>query len=261
MSRRTVAGGVGALTALLTAGVLLAPSAGATTPGDGVNSAFAISGSGLLKITPTPSVNDKDGFSQESLAVLTIPGSLGEVKVLNAQAGAGQAQASVASVKITLGPGKPLLTASAIEADCKDGKASSSLAKAKIGDVPLKVDVPPNTGVEVPGLASVMLNKQVKHSDGSVTVTAISVSVDGVQKLDIASATCAPADDNETPTSAPNPGGGSGSGDTALPSGKAPTPKPVKAHLDVTGCPGPHPRDGPPSRDGGPSPCGSVFGC
>lgn len=237
MSRRTVAGSVGALTALLAAGALLAPSAGATTAG--VNSAFAISGSGLLKITPTPSVNDKDGFSQESLAVLTIPGSLGEVKILNAQAGAGQAQASVASVKITLGPGKPLLTASAIEADCKDGKASSSLAKAKIGDIPLKVDVPPNTGIAVPGLASVMLNKQVKHSDGSVTVTAISISVDGVQKLDIASATCVPGDDNETPTatptSTPSSGGSSGSGDTALPSGKAPTPKPVKAHLDVTG--------------------------
>lgn len=233
------------LSAVLAAGALLVPSAGAATAGDGTNSAFAISGKGLLAIAPTPSVNDKEGFSQESLAVLTVPGGLGTVKALNAQAGAGQAQASVADVAVTLGPGAPLLSASAIEADCKDGKATSSVAKAKIGTVPLDVAVPPNTGIEVPGLASVMLNKQVKHSDGSVTVTAISISVDGVQKLDIASATCAPGDDNggggsETPSTTPatstsNSGGGSGSGDSALPNGKAPTPKPVKAHLDVTG--------------------------
>ena len=225
------------MTALLAAGVLLAPAAGATSSGDGANSAFAISGSGLLKITPTPSVNDKDGFSQASLAVLTLPASLGEVKVLNAQAGSGQAQASVATAKITLGPGKPLLTASAIEAECDGGKASSSLAKAKVGDIPLDVSAPANSAVKVPGLLSVTLNKQVKHSDGSVTVTAISINVDGIQKIDIASATCYPSDNGGTPTTTPTPpsGGGSGSGDEALPSGKAPTPKPVKAHLDVTG--------------------------
>ncbi|NKQ55272.1 hypothetical protein HFP15_20510 [Amycolatopsis sp. K13G38] len=244
MSRRTLAGGVGVLSAVLTAGVLLVPSAGATTAGDGVNSAFAISGSGLLAIPPTPSVNDKEGFAQQSLLTLTVPGGLGTVKALNAQAGSGQAQASVAKATIILGPGAPLLTASAIEAECSGKNASSSLAKVKIGNTPLDVSVPPNTGIAVPGLLSVMLNKQVKHSDGSVTVTAISINVDGVQKLDIASATCAPGDDNgggsQTPTTSPatstsNSGGGSGSGDTTLPGGKAPTPTPVKAHLDVTG--------------------------
>ena len=258
MSRRTVAGGVGALIGLLAAGIVLAPSAGAATPGDGMNSAFAISGSGLLKIAPTPSVNDKDGFSQESLGELTLPASLGEVKALNAQAGAGQAQASVADVQISLGLGLPQLSASAVEADCDASKVSSALAKAKIGDVPLVLKVDKPTPIEVPGLLSVMLNKQVKHSDGSVTVTAISISVDGIQKLDIASATCVPGGDDNgggggTPTTKPSEstpvstatsapatstsksGGSSGSGTQPLPNGKAPTPTPVKAHLDVTG--------------------------
>ncbi|KAA9149645.1 hypothetical protein FPZ12_042820 [Amycolatopsis acidicola] len=257
MSRKkAVAGGIGALSALLVSGVLLAPAAGAATAaGSGVNSAFAISASGLLTIKETPSVDDSDGFSQESLAKLDLPANLVSLHALNAQAGADSARASVADVSVGLGVGKPLLEASAIEAQCDGTKASSSLAKAKIGDVKLDVAVPANTGVTVPGVLSVTLNKQVTHKDGSVTVTAISINVDNIQKIDIASATCAPGDDGDgggetptstksseptkstshTPTSSKGGGSGSGSGDKATSSGKAPTPTPVKAHLDVTG--------------------------
>ncbi|HVV10826.1 choice-of-anchor P family protein [Amycolatopsis sp.] len=255
MSRKkAVVGGVGALSALLVSGVLLAPAAGATTAGSGVNSAFAISASGLLTIKETPAVDDSDGFSQESLAKLDLPASLVSLHVLNAQAGAEGARASVADVSVGLGVGKPLLSASAIEAQCDGSKATSSLAKAKIGDLKLDVAVPANTGVSVPGVLSVVLNKQVTHKDGSVTVTAISINVDNVQKIDIASATCAPGDDGDgggettttkpteptkstssTPTSSKGGSSGSGSGDKATSNGKAPTPTPVKAHLDVTG--------------------------
>lgn len=254
---KAVAGGIGVLSAMFVAGTVFAPAAGATeTTGTGENSAYAISASGLLKINPTPKVDDSKGFSQQSLAELKLPASLAELKLLNAQAGADRARASVADLSVGLGVGKPLLSATAIEAQCGDGKATSSLAKAKIGDTKLDVAVPPNTAVQVPGLVSVVLNKQTTHKDGSITVTAISINVDGIQKLDLASATCADDDGNgggetptpttskptapttskpSAPTNSPSDGGSSPAGDKALPNGKAPSPTPVKAHLDVTG--------------------------
>jgi hypothetical protein len=256
---KAVAGGIGVLSAMLVAGTVFAPAAGATeTTGTEGNSAYALSASGLLKIDPTPKVDDSKGFSQQSLAELKLPASLVELKLLNAQAGADRARASVADLSVGLGVGKPLLSATAIEAKCGDGKATSSLAKAKIGDTKLDVAVPPNTAVQVPGLVSVVLNKQTTHKDGSITVTAISINVDGIQKLDLASATCADDDGNgggetptpepttskptapttsksSAPTNSPSDGGSSPAGDKALPNGKAPSPTPVKAHLDVTG--------------------------
>lgn len=258
MSRKkAVAGGVGVLSAALVAGAVLAPAAGAAeAKNSGVDSAFAISASGLLKVDPTPSVDSSEGFAQQSLAELKLPPALLDLRLLTAKAGAGQARAAVADVSVGLGVGKPLLSASAIEASCHHGKVSSSLAKAKIGDVNLAVQVPPNTGVSVPGLLSVVLNKQTTHPDGSVTVTAISINVDGIQKLDLASATCVPGDGDDgststkptsstktssrtsAPASSSAAGGGGGAGpagDRALPNGKAPAPTPVKAHLDVTG--------------------------
>ncbi|WAL66068.1 choice-of-anchor P family protein [Amycolatopsis cynarae] len=273
MSRKkAVAGGIGALSALLVTGAVLAPAAGATTTtghstaSSGGNSAFAVSASGLLHIDPSPAVDDSNGFSQASLVKAQVPPALLGVGALNAQAGGGGAQASVAKLGVGLGPAKPLVNAAAIEAQCGYGeKPHTSLAKAAIGDIKLDVQVPANTSVSVPGLLSVTLNKQVKHKDGSITVTAISIQVDNVQKIDIASAHCGPDGDDDngggdggtptgTPTGAPgqpsgtptrtstskpsatvSSGNAAPAGDKALPNGKAPTPTPVKAHLDVTG--------------------------
>ncbi|NIH86725.1 choice-of-anchor P family protein [Amycolatopsis granulosa] len=264
-TKKAVAGGVGLLATALATSVLLAPTAGATAPTTtapttetGVNSAYAIAAKGLLGIDKSPYVTDADGFSQESLVKLDVPG-LAHLRLLNAAAGAGRARASVADVNIGLGLGKPLLTATAIEATCKDGKGSSSLAKARLGDATLDVAAPANTTVAVPGVLSVVLNKQVKHEDGSITVTAISVKIDNVQTLDLASVTCAPGDDHDggKPTTSPSKptsskpstsghtptstktsaggGAGAGAGDKPDANGKAPRPTPVKAHLDVTG--------------------------
>lgn len=232
--KKALAGGVSVLSAALVAGIVLAPTADATEgQHSGVNSAYAISGTGLLKVDPRPSVTDAQGFSEESLADLKLPQALAELKLLNARAGSGQARASIGDLKIGLGAGKPVLTASAIEAQCGHGKHASSLAKATLGDHKLGVGVAPNTKVAVPGLLSVTLNKQVTNKDGSVTVTAISIDVDGIQKLDLASCTCS--------ESASSPTGGTSSSQPTSTSvvpvvnGKAPTPTPVKAHLDVTG--------------------------
>lgn len=245
--------------AVLTAGILLAPGAGADEPR---NSAFAIAATGLLTVNPLPAVNDVHGSSGDSIAEFTTPDKLIQLKLLNAQAGEAYGKASVADLRVDLssvkavGLSNPMLTAEAVEATCEDGKGNSSLADAKLGDTALDVSVPPNTAVEVPGAASVVLNKQTTNDDGSLTVSAISINVDGVQTLDIASATCAPSSDDgeegEAPTNpsttapsesavAPSDNNGSddsddgGSGTQADENGEAPVPTPVEGHLDVTG--------------------------
>ncbi|WP_410599445.1 choice-of-anchor P family protein [Amycolatopsis sp. lyj-90] len=252
-TRKALVGGIALSAVALT---VIAPSAGAAGHG---SSAFALSASGLLKIDPVPAVDGSDGFRQKSLAEFTLPLQLVKVTLLNAQAGESAARASVKDVEVNLGglsgkQGKPLVSASAIQAECKGGKGSSSLAKASIGGVKLDVAAAPNTAVGVEGLASVTLNKQVKHKDGSITVTALSISVDGFQTLDLASVTCAAGGGDgsttEPPTGKPSTGKPSSgkpsapptsattakpAGDKPTADGKAPTPTPVKAHLDVTG--------------------------
>jgi hypothetical protein len=260
---RLLACGVGATSAALTAGILFAPAAVADQP---QNSAFAIAATGLLTVDPAPAVNDVHGASGDSIAEFATPDKLIQLKLLNAWAGEAHAKASVADLRVDLSPvealglSKPMLTAEAIEATCEDGKGSSSLANAKLGDTALDVSAPPNTAVGVPGVASVILNKQTTNDDGSLTVTAISITVDGVQTLDIASAACAPAagdDDGDgdptnpsttapsEPTASPSDNGSDdpddgdsdngGSGTQADENGEAPVPSPIKAHLDVTG--------------------------
>jgi hypothetical protein len=259
--KRVAAGGIGALSILLTAGVTLAPAAGATENRSGHkdNSAFALSAAGLLKIDPIPAVDDVDGFSQKSVAKFALPGGAVTADALNGQAGAGRARSSILDVSVNLSKltgmvATPVLTATAIEAKCDGDKVSSSLAKASIGGKALDVAGPANTTVGVPGLASVTLNKQTKNTDGSVTVTAIEINVDGIQKVDLASVTCAvgtggapapaPTTTPTSPTSRTTPGtktptatsvGHSPAGDKPDANGKAPVPTPVKSHLDVTG--------------------------
>lgn len=231
--KKALVGGVGVLSAALVSGLVLMPTAGATEgKNSGGNSAYAISGTGLLKVDPRPSVTDTHGFSEESLAQLKLPQALAELKLLNARAGAGQSRASIGDLKIGLGAGKPVLTASAIEAQCRHGRHSSSLANAALGGHKLGVGAAPNTKVAVPGLASVTLNKQVTNKDGSVTVTAISIDVDGIQKLDLASCTC---NENAPTTGGPSSSPHPSTSIAPVVNGKAPTPTPVKAHLDVTG--------------------------
>ncbi|WP_020667164.1 choice-of-anchor P family protein [Amycolatopsis nigrescens] len=249
--------GVGAVSALLATGLLLPPAAGAT---EHRNSAYAVAASGLVKIDPLPSVNDAKGFEQKTIAEFATPEKLVQLKKLNAQAGKGKAKASIADLEVDLGllkgaDDKPLLSATAIEAVCEDGKGSATLAKARFGEIKLDVAAAPNTGVKVPGIASVLLNKQTKNKDGSLTVTAISVSLDGIQTLDLASATCAagegdggpsetkpPTSSSSKPAPSSSKGGDDGDGPSKRPpgdrpdaDGKAPRPTPVKAHLDVTG--------------------------
>ncbi|MFB9909377.1 choice-of-anchor P family protein [Allokutzneria oryzae] len=256
---------LGALAALAAAGLVAAPSASAT-PSAAAGEAFALSAKGLLNIDPLPQVTGAHGYDHKKVA--EVPAKSVHVAALEAEAGKRNAKATVTRLSIDLGPdllkelklgGGPLLAAQVITAKCDKGTASSSLVGAKLLGKPLDVSVPPNTGIEVPGLAKVMLNEQVKNKNGTTTVNAISIKVSELQKITVASATCANGKDDggdggtgttkpSTPsttkpaTSTPattKPGGGSPSttetSSSDAGSGIAPKPTPMPAQLDVTG--------------------------
>ncbi|GAA4016846.1 hypothetical protein GCM10022247_45030 [Allokutzneria multivorans] len=249
---------LGALAALAAAGLVAAPAASATPSVAG--EAFALSAKGLINIDPLPQVNGKNGYDHKK--VVEIPAKSVQVKALEAEAGKHNAKATVVNLSVDLGldllkelklGGSQLLNAQVITAKCDKTGVSSSLVGAKLLGKPLDVAVPANTGIEVPGLAKVMLNEQVKNKNGTTTVNAISIKISELQKITVASATCAAGKDGgdggtsttKPSTSTSKPGTptstspGSGTSTTTASSGGnggvAPRPVPAPAQLDVTG--------------------------
>ncbi|SDN50711.1 choice-of-anchor P family protein [Allokutzneria albata] len=255
---------LGALAALAAAGLVAAPAASATP--SAASEAFALSAKGLLNIDPLPYVTGANGYDHKKVA--EVPAKSVQVRALEAQAGKNNAKATVVNLSVDLGPdllkelklgGGQLLNAQVITAKCEKGNVTSSLVGAKLLGKPLDVAVPPNTGIEVPGLAKVMLNEQVKNKNGTTTVNAISIKVSELQKITVASATCATGKDGNTggdggtsttkPTSSTKPtsatskpttssaasGGDNGGNGNGGNGGIAPKPVPAPAQLDVTG--------------------------
>ncbi|MEU4802173.1 choice-of-anchor P family protein [Actinosynnema sp. NPDC023587] len=226
-----------ALTAAALALVVTTPGAAADPSASGASSAFALSASGPLTVPPLAALDSRNGFRQTSAASTRLPDAGSPVLsagALSSEADRGRARASVADLKAQLAllklPGDIAeVTAEAVSASCVDGAGQVTLAGAKAGAVPLAVQPPPNTGVGVPGVASVVLNKQTRAADGTLTVVAIAIEAAGVQKIDIASASCGKASGTPTPTARIT------TGPAASAPGKAPRPTAVEGHLAVTG--------------------------
>ncbi|AUS79443.1 hypothetical protein C1701_14945 [Actinoalloteichus sp. AHMU CJ021] len=261
---------LGVLAATVSAGLVLTPAAQAD---QAPSSAFALSARGLLTVEPLPHLDSAAGYQERSVAEVGVPLDLVRVGALNAAAGEGHARASVTDLRVGLGEvslldlGLADLNADVITAECENGQGTSTVVGASLGGVALEAGVGPNTGVQVPGIAEVLLNKQVENEDGTLTVTALSIRVVGLQTIDIASATCgdagdggtgpegpdeggqAPAppgeeDPDERPGESPDPGGPGNKdnqpgdaepGDPGPGGGHAPRPTPVPGHHPVTG--------------------------
>ncbi|MEJ2859116.1 MULTISPECIES: choice-of-anchor P family protein [unclassified Saccharothrix] len=226
-----------------TAGTAHAQVAKRQAAGGTPGSAFALSASGLLTVEPLAALDGSKGYRQTSVASVALPDAKAPVitaGVLNTEVDATSAKASVADLKAQLGLLKlsdlTSLTAEVISATCVDGAGAVTLAAAKAGPTALDLHPAPNTRVQVPGVVSVVLNKQTRAADGSLTVVAVSVEVAGLQKIDIASATCAQAQ-KPAPTTTSSATPTKPSTTTPAPSapGKAPRPTPVEGHLPVTG--------------------------
>jgi hypothetical protein len=223
-----------ALVGALVVGTAFVPPAFAT-PSASVSSAFGLAASGLVTIEPLVPLDSSHGFQQKSLATVNLPTEAIKVRAVNSEVGASRAKASVADLQISLTQLVSIadlgaLRASVIRSTCVDGVGEASLAAAAIGHIGLDVEPKPNTAISVPGLASVVLNKQTRAADGSLTVTAIWIEVNRIQRIQIASTTCAKSDDDG--------GGGIIQPPTPIEPGKppqAPRPTPVPGHHPVTG--------------------------
>jgi hypothetical protein len=221
-----------AIAGALTTPVIIAANASASSTG-GVSSAYGVSATGLVNLPAIPTASSVAGPRDKSLVELP-PNPLVKLKALHTSATAGGSRASVVDLKVA----KAALSAHLITAKCVGGEGSSHLVKASIGGHRLAVDAAPNSAVNVPiqGLdaVSVVLNKQVRNPDGSLTVTAIEVRLGLVggmgQAIDISSATCAAGD--ATPPKVP---GSPAPTPTTNPPGEAPAPTPVPSDLPVTG--------------------------
>ncbi|APU17274.1 MULTISPECIES: choice-of-anchor P family protein [Actinoalloteichus] len=229
------------------------PATAQDTTGTGPSSAFALRAQGLLAVEPTPQLTGEHGFQQRSVADLSVANGLVQAGVLNTEVDTHRAKSSVTDLRVgltgallsELGLGD--LAATAVEATCDQGRGETRLVGATLGGVALDASAGPNTGVDVPGLATVLLNRQVTNPDGSLTVTALSVEVAGLQSVDIASATCAagaegPESPEPTDPQQPEPeqpGAEPEQPETEGPGAEspqpAPRPTPIRGHHPVTG--------------------------
>ncbi|MDQ2582568.1 choice-of-anchor P family protein [Saccharothrix yanglingensis] len=253
--RSAVAARLAAVLCALAVGVAATPAASAlvTTAlaAAPVGSATALSATGVLEVDPLASLAGGTGFRQTSAAEVALPLPTTPVLTagaLNAEVDAGRARSSAVDVRTRLElVGLPFdLSAELVEARCDDGAGGVTLAGARIAGHEVALRPAPGTGVAVPGVASVVLNDQRRNGDGSLTVTAVVVEAANLQRIEIASATCARGAAEEqtpTPSATPTPsdapattttrvaGPSASSGGPA----KAPRPTPVAGHLAVTG--------------------------
>jgi MYXO-CTERM domain-containing protein len=179
-------------------GVALPASAAA------VSNAYAVKAnvlSGLVNVEPTPLSTFPSGGAK-SVASVNL-GTLGSVKVLNAAtkgdstAGTSSATASVADVKLGLGPlvltknsgvspsaaaqvtsNAAAISADAITASCDANggtvSGNANLVNVRLGDTVLNAHPGINSEVGIPGVLSVKLNEQSKK-DGVLTVDAVHI--------------------------------------------------------------------------------------
>jgi len=194
---------VAALSAAVIVG-LAGPASAAPPPGQ--NQALGIVTTGLIAAGPFAAAQFNAGPFTSTLVDVDVPGLLGSGTV-NADAGPTTASASVEDLGVTLS-GLVSLIATAVSSECSYDAAtqnlsgSSSLAGAAIDlglgdlvpDIALAVNPAPNTAISVPGVATIVLNRQVINPDGSLTVDAIFIDLlSGTQTVTIATSSCQPA--------------------------------------------------------------------
>lgn len=184
------------MTAVLAASLLI-PGAQAHAAGGPYGEAFGLYAEGLVAIAPTPYVKSTTKDAYTKALVKIPPNALLSATVNEATASKTHAKATLVDV----GVGQLGLRATVVTASCVNGTGGAHLAKVKLGGQTIPVYPKPNSGLSLPlgplGTAEVTFNKQVKHADGSLSVTAIYVEVslaDVVkQKIAIAGVRCAPA--------------------------------------------------------------------
>jgi hypothetical protein len=180
------------------AGGILAAVAGpaaAASP----NEANGVVGTGLITVNPVAEATFP-GTSPTSLAHVNVSGLI-TTDLVTDTADATSASSTIANPTVTLA-GLAGLSATAVTSSCSFDtntatvSGTSSVANGTVtvlgsSPITLAANPAPNTTVNVPGVATITLNRQVTAGDGTLTVNAIYVSlVGGTQTVSIGNSTC-----------------------------------------------------------------------
>lgn len=225
---------------------LLAATSASATAGP-ASSAYGISATGVVNFPATPSVTSVAQPHQKTLTkfpsnpVITTF-SLAKVSATGNHSSASLNYLGILTPKVTLPAGSPKLPAEVVfakvaAARCDNGNGKSYVADLQIAGKTVKAGASPNTKVTVSvldlGKVTATVNKQVRHSDGTLTVTAIELNIalgGKAETVEISSATC-----GRSVTSQPTPAATPTTSSAPTPVGEAPAPTPVKSDLPVTG--------------------------
>ncbi len=196
--KRTMMGAVKVASSLAVAGGLLVAAAlpaAAASP----NRSYGARATGLISISPVAEAT-YPGTSPRSVAHINVAGLLTS-GVVTDTAHPTSASSTIANPVVTL-TGTAGLTATVVTSSCRfntntggvTGTASIANGVVTVGGVTfahLAAHAAPNTTITVPGVATITLNRQTKAGDGTLTVSAISISLLGsTQTLTLATSVC-----------------------------------------------------------------------
>jgi hypothetical protein len=169
------ASAVGAATAVTA--LLLGSTAAVAQEGPALDYAFGVAASGALTIDPLPYVESNDGGQVED-QLLGSGDVLGPEEdalafgVLTTEARAGHAETSVAELNLL-----DLLRADLVRTYCDNGSGGLQIIAGEVLGRPLPENPVPSETIDLSPLLSLSLNNQVRHPNGSLTVTGIELSV------------------------------------------------------------------------------------
>jgi hypothetical protein len=226
ITKRTAA--AAATTALTAAATIMALAPAPVLADTSPSSAAGILTSGL-GLAPLSTVSS-NGKAEDS-SLLSTPSSIPALtaSVLHVFADGAQGTARASAADLNIGSGQ--LIASLVTASCKPGGGDATLLNAIVAGHAIPVAPPPNTTIAVPPgvdhIVAITLNKQVKNSQGGLTVTAIEVQLgtgSAEKTIDISTANCAAPTAHTSPGTPTSP---------SVPAAPAPTPQ--RGTLPVTG--------------------------
>jgi hypothetical protein len=194
----TIKGAARLASSLAVAGGLLVAAAlpaAASSP----NRSYGARATGLISISPVAQATFP-GTSPRSVAHIAVTGLLTS-GVVTDTAGPTSASSTIANAAVTL-TGTARLTASAVTSSCTfntntgrvSGTAGITNGVVRLAGViftHLAANPAPNTTITVPGVATITLNRQTTAGDGTLTVSAISITLLGsTQTLTLATSVC-----------------------------------------------------------------------
>jgi hypothetical protein len=153
-----------------------------------------------VALTPDEAVVSKTAATVDLNVGLTVIVDVDALEVSSAASGVGGGDGSVQSVAVVTGTDilGGIIHADEVTASCSADSSgaigSLTLEGASVAGVgALPVSPAPNTGISIPGVGSMTLNQQTTDSDGTLTVTGLSLSllpVLGTGTVNIARAVC-----------------------------------------------------------------------